>query len=59
MICFIGNVKLDRLEYLGKIISFSEKLLFLIFLVIRPVFYQTFLIINRRNNFDEQLRCLS
>ena len=25
MICFIGNVKLDRLEYLGKIIRFLKK----------------------------------
>jgi len=25
MISFIGNVKLDRLEYLGKIIGFPKK----------------------------------
>ena len=25
MICLIGNVKLDRLEYLGKIITFLKK----------------------------------
>jgi len=30
MICFIGNVKLDRLEYLGKLIGFSKKLFFFV-----------------------------
>jgi hypothetical protein len=27
MICFIGNVKLDRLENLGKLIRFLKKVL--------------------------------
>jgi len=31
MICFIGNVKLDRLEYLGKIIVFLKKLFTAVF----------------------------
>jgi hypothetical protein len=27
MICFIGNVNLDRLEYLGKLIRFLKKVI--------------------------------
>jgi hypothetical protein len=27
MICLIGNVKLDRLEYLGKLIRFLKKVI--------------------------------
>jgi len=31
MICLIGNVKLDRLEYLGKIIRFLKKVFAAVF----------------------------
>jgi hypothetical protein len=34
MISFIGNVKLDRLEYLGKLTGFSKKLFSLEYLTV-------------------------